>query len=70
MKNLPAMAEFEVLSHTFRGLALRDPYAVTKLLNKDKEIMDVLATARNKICSWYATAFRTKTRNTAKSKIK
>ena len=48
LKNLPAMAEFEVLSHTFRGLALRDPYAVTKLLNKDKEIMDVLATARNK----------------------
>jgi len=42
-----ARAQFEVMSHTMRGLALRDPLAVQKLLAKDPEIMGVLEKARD-----------------------
>jgi hypothetical protein len=48
LKTIPAMAEFEVMSHTFRGIAMRDPLAVKKLLDKDPEVIDTLVTARNK----------------------
>ena len=43
-----AMAEFQVMSHAFRGMAMRDPYAAVKLYNKDPAILDMLSSARNK----------------------
>jgi len=43
-----AMAEFQVMSHAFRGMAMRDPYAAVKLYNKDPAVLDMLTSARNK----------------------
>ena len=43
-----AMAEFQVMSHAFRGMAMRDPYAAVKLYNKDPAMLDMLSSARNK----------------------
>lgn len=70
LKTIPAMAEFEVMSHTFRGIAMRDPLAVKKLLDKDPEVIDTLVTARNKFSKGMQELLEQKKRNDGQSSFK